>query len=148
MELIETLIKIFERDIDRMVNEIKLYSDEKKIWVIDKEIKNSAGNLCLHLCGNTQFYIGTIMGQTGYVRNRDLEFSEKFRTREQLLSEIATTRTSVTSSLRKFDPALLDTLYPEQTLGYPMTYTFFLVHLAAHFSYHLGQINYHRRLLS
>lgn len=147
MEFTNTLIRIFERDLDRMSNEIKLYSDEKKIWVIGGDIKNTAGNLCLHLCGNLQYYIGTLMGQTGYVRNRDLEFSEKFRTRQQLLEEIARTRTSVTASLQKFDSSQMDALYPEETLGYPMTYTFFMVHLAAHFSYHLGQINYHRRLL-
>ena len=147
MEFIETLVKIFERDLDRMANEIRLYDDEKKIWVTGGEIKNAAGNLCLHLCGNLQFYIGTLMGKTGYVRNRDLEFSEKFRTRDELLAEISRTRSAMTTSLRKFDPTRMDTPYPEETLGYPMTHTFFMVHLAAHFSYHLGQINYHRRLL-
>lgn len=147
MEFIEILVRIFERDLDRLANEIKLYTDEKKIWLIEGEIKNTAGNLCLHLCGNLQNYIGKIMGHTNYIRNRDREFSESFRCREELLAEIARTKAAVTMALKNFDTTKVDTPYPEDTLGYPMTHTFFMVHLAAHFSYHLGQINYHRRLL-
>jgi hypothetical protein len=146
-ELIASLVKLFERDLDKLSKEVTLYADEKSIWELRGEIKNTAGNLCLHLCGNLQFYIGTMIGGTGYVRDRDLEFSETFRPREQLLTEIEKTRSAVVSTLQKIDPDLMDTNYPENVLGYPMTHTFFLVHLAGHFNYHLGQINYHRRLI-
>ena len=71
----EILIKLFNRDLDKLRTEITLFNDEKKLWEISGEIKNSAGNLCLHLCGNLQHFIGAVLGNSGYERNRDSEFS-------------------------------------------------------------------------
>jgi hypothetical protein len=145
-ELITSLIKLFTRDIDKLTSEISLYPDEKSIWVVQGDIKNTAGNLCLHLCGNLQHYIGLGIGQIEYVRNRDREFADKHVPREQLLREIQKTKNAVISSLEKFDPAQLDSTYPLPVFDYAMTHTLFLVHLAGHLNYHLEQINYHRRL--
>ena len=75
--LIQTLKTIFRRDLEKLKQEISLYEDESKIWVIGKDIANSAGNLCLHLVGNLNTYIGAEIGKTGYIRHRDLEFSFK-----------------------------------------------------------------------
>ncbi len=75
--LIPTLKKLFRRDLDKLKQEITLYEDEKKIWLVKKSIANSAGNLCLHLIGNLNTYIGAEIGKTGYTRHRDLEFSQK-----------------------------------------------------------------------
>lgn len=68
--LIETLKSLFNRDLDKLKVEIELYENENQIWLIDKNISNSAGNLCLHLIGNINTYIGTELGKTGYVRDR------------------------------------------------------------------------------
>lgn len=141
-------IQLFERDLDKLEAEIRLYPNDESLWRVDGEIKNSAGNLCLHLCGNLQNYIGTLMGTTGYQRNRPLEFSAKGLSRENLVQEIAQTKIAVIETLKNTDPQLLDKIYPEETLGYSMTTGFFLVHLFGHFGYHLGQINYHRRLVA
>ena len=75
--LIETLKTIFSRDLLKLKTEIELYKKEEKLWCTDKNISNSAGNLCLHLVGNLNTYIGNEIGKTGYVRNRELEFSQK-----------------------------------------------------------------------
>ena len=75
--LIETLRSIFNRDLLRLKTEIDLYKDESKIWLVEENIANSAGNLCLHLIGNLNTYIGAEFGKTNYVRNRELEFSLK-----------------------------------------------------------------------
>lgn len=75
--LIETLKALFERDLDKLIHEIESYQNESNIWITDKEISNSAGNLCLHLMGNINTYIGATIGGTNYVRNRELEFSLK-----------------------------------------------------------------------
>src|SRR6186713_3270448 len=75
--VIETLQKIFKRDLEKLKQEIASYRDENNLWVVDKSITNSSGNLCLHLVGNLNAYIGAEIGKTGYVRNRDLEFSQK-----------------------------------------------------------------------
>ena len=81
----DELVEIFIRDLDKLEQEINAYSDESRLWVIKSEIKNSAGNLCLHLTGNLQHFIGAVLGKTGYVRNRDAEFSDKNIPRSRLV---------------------------------------------------------------
>ena len=143
-----SLIQLFDRELTTLEKEITLYATEEAIWKIEGEIKNTAGNLCLHLCGNLQHFIGTVLGHMGYVRNRDHEFAARNTPREQLLREIQTTREIVKATLSKLDPVILQKEYPLQTLGYPMTTSYFLTHLYGHLNYHLGQINYHRRLIT
>jgi uncharacterized damage-inducible protein DinB len=144
---IQTFVQILERDINKLELEIKSYADDKSLWVLQGEIKNTAGSLCLHLCGNLQHYIGTRLGNTGYIRDRDQEFSARDVPKATLLMEIQKTRKAVLDSLHKLRVDDLDKIYPEEVLGYPMTTSFFLTHLAGHLNYHLGQINYHRRMI-
>ena len=73
----ETLLHLFIRDLNRLKKEILAYEDEAKLWVVEKEVNNSAGNLCLHLCGNLQHFIGATLGNTGYKRDRPGEFANK-----------------------------------------------------------------------
>jgi uncharacterized damage-inducible protein DinB len=146
--LINSFIQVFERDLKKLETEIKQYPDDSSLWKVAGEINNSAGNLCLHLCGNLQNYIGALLGNTGYQRNRPFEFSAKDLPKEKLLEEIERTKHAVITTLGRLDMKSLDQLYPEETLGYPMTTGFFLVHLFGHLGYHLGQINYHRRLVA
>jgi hypothetical protein len=146
--LTDTYIFLFERDLDKLESEIRQYPDEATIWKLHGEIKNTAGNLCLHLCGNLQHYVGALLGHSGYQRNRPFEFAAKSIPRETLLLEIAKTKKVVSLTLKKLNEASLTAIYPEETLGYPMTTAFFITHLFGHFGYHLGQINYHRRLMA
>ncbi len=74
---IEQIQFFYKRDLEKLKTEINLYNNENILWVIDKEISNSAGNLCLHLIGNLNYFIGTVLGKTNYFRTRDLEFSQK-----------------------------------------------------------------------
>lgn len=147
-DILPSLAKLFDRELTTLEKEITLYPNEEAIWKLAGEIKNTAGNLCLHLCGNLQHFIGTVLGHTGYVRNRDNEFDARDIAREQLLREISTTRHVVKATLAKLDAPALQNEYPLQTLGYPMTTAYFLIHLYGHLNYHLGQINYHRRLIT
>lgn len=145
--LIETLISLFERDLKKLKNELELYPNESQIWKIDREISNSAGNLCLHLIGNLNTYIGAELGKTGYIRNRPLEFSLKDIPRSELLANIDTTLAIITTTLRSLHEEDLEKIYPQIVFEKEMTTGFFLVHLSTHLAYHLGQINYHRRLV-
>jgi uncharacterized damage-inducible protein DinB len=145
--IVETLLKLFDRDLLRLEEEINLYPDEESIWKLSGEIKNTAGNLCLHLCGNLQHYIGKNLGRISYVRNRDNEFAAKGVSKAELISEVQKTRQAVRESLETLKPSILETEYPEKVYDYPMTTGYFLIHLTAHLNYHLGQINYHRRIL-
>lgn len=145
--LLSTLQEIFFRDINRLKSEMELYQNEADIWRIEKHISNSAGNLCLHLIGNLNAFIGAALGKTNYVRNRALEFSEKGVPRTELLNKIDETILVVNQTLQQLSEDDLKKDFPILVFEEKTTTEFFLVHLATHLTYHLGQINYHRRLL-
>lgn len=143
----DTLIKLFKRDLNKLIEEISLYKDESHLWKIDRSITNSAGNLCLHLVGNLNYFIGAILGDTGYVRQRELEFSLKDVPKAELINQVEETIVVVENALNKLTEADLKKDYKLQVFKEPMTTEYFLVHLTMHLAYHLGQMNYHRRLL-
>ncbi len=146
--LIETLKTLFERDLRKLRSEIELYNSEDAIWQVEKSIPNSAGNLCLHLVGNLNGFIGATLGQTGYVRQRELEFSLKGIPKAELIRQIEDTIGVVDSTLDKLTLQDLAIDFPEPVFGgKTVTTEYMLVHLASHLGYHLGQVNYHRRLL-
>ena len=84
--LIQSLQLLFERDIEKLKTEINNYQDENNLWIVDKNIFNSGGNLALHVIGNLKTYFGTILGNTGYVRDRALEFSAKNVNRNEIIA--------------------------------------------------------------
>ena len=141
--LIETLKSLFTRDLLRLRSEIELYKKEDNIWKIEKNISNSAGNLYLHLIGNLNAHIGKEIGKTGYIRNRDLEFSLKNVPQKELLSRIDETILMVKTALDNLDEGNLTSEYPVLVFDKKTSTEYMLVHLATH----LGQINYHRRLI-
>jgi uncharacterized damage-inducible protein DinB len=143
----ESIQSLFTRDLNKLKTEIEAYQNEEVIWKTDKNILNSAGNLCLHLVGNINHFIGSILGNSGYIRNRELEFSLKNVARQELIQQIESTIEIVNSSLEKLSADDMAKEYPIEPLGYTMTTEYFLIHLIGHLEYHLGQINYHRRLL-
>jgi len=145
--LIETLKSLFNRDLNKLKIEIESYQSENQLWAIDKNISNSAGNLCLHLIGNINTYIGAELGKTGYIRDRPLEFSLKDIPKSELISKIDATILVVNNALDSLTEADLEAIYPQIVFEKEMTTGYFLVHLSTHLAYHLGQINYHRRLI-
>lgn len=145
--IITTLNSLFGRDLDKLGQELSQYTNEENIWKVADGISNCAGNLTLHLVGNLNTYFGAILGGTGYVRQRDLEFSTKDVPREELLSQVYATKEMINEVLGKLPEAQLEQDYPIEVFGGPINTAHFLIHLATHLSYHLGQVNYHRRLL-
>jgi hypothetical protein len=145
--IIDTLKVLLTRDLNQLRKEIELYHHENNLWTVEKNIANSGGNLCLHLIGNLNTYIGKEIGKTAYVRNRDLEFSLKNVPRAELLKKIDETIEVVNTSLDKLGENALKDEYPLLVFEKKTSTEYFLIHLAMHLSYHLGQINYHRRLI-
>jgi len=145
--VIETLKSLFNRDLNKLKTEIESYPEESQIWAVDKNISNSAGNLCLHLIGNLNTYIGAELGKTGYIRDRPLEFTLKNISKSILIEKINETINVVNHTLDSLNETDLEKNYPQIVFEKEMTTGFFLVHLSTHLAYHLGQINYHRRLL-
>lgn len=147
MMLIQSLQVLFERDIEKLKTEINAYQDEKNLWIANEKITNSGGNLALHLIGNLKTYFGTILGNTGYVRNRELEFSAKNIDRDTIISGIDETKQIVINVLNQLSEEELMAEYPATDISYGKTTTYhYLIHLSVHLGYHLGQINYHRRI--
>lgn len=141
-----SLLSLFTRDLTKLKEELKSYSNEANIWKIETGISNSAGNLTLHLIGNLNHFIGATLGKTGYVRYRDLEFSKKDIPRAELISDLDKTIEMLKAVLGNLSNEELDREHEfmkdkQDSTGH------FLIHLFGHLSYHLGQINYHRRLL-
>ena len=146
--MVKSLIQIFSRDLDQLAKEIKAYKKEADLWLLQDGISNTGGNLCLHLAGNLQYFIGRKLGGTDYVRDREAEFSSKNIPTTNLLEEIEVTKQVIKETLDSLSKEQLEATYPLEVFGKTMTTTFFLLHLSSHLSYHLGQVNYHRRLLS
>ncbi|HEX7357999.1 MAG TPA: DUF1572 family protein [Ignavibacteriaceae bacterium] len=142
----EAMIENFNRDLNKLKEEISLYKDESSLWIIKDGISNSAGNLCLHLIGNLNHFIGSVLGNTNYIRNRENEFSAKNILRSELYKEIDKTIAVVSKSLKNLSDEDFEKEFPILIRNEKVKTDFMLLHLIAHFSYHLGQINYHRRL--
>ncbi len=141
------LMEIFETELNKLKTEINLYKDEGDLWIVKAGIANSAGNLCLHLLGNVNHYVGHLIGGTGYKRDRQAEFADKNILRDELNNRIDAVIEVVKKSLPKLDDADMNKTFPEKSGGKVREYGFTLIHIANHFDYHLGQINYHRRLI-
>ena len=146
--MIESLIKLYDRDLQSLRKEIEAYENESDLWLIRSEIKNSAGNLCLHLMGNLNHFIGHQLGKTDYLRNRPLEFSDKNVPKAELIDKIEATRMMVKAILPTLSVEVLAQKHTEEFYGGHDSNEYFLIHLFGHLNYHLGQINYHRRLIS
>lgn len=137
--------EIYGRALDRLYVEIEAYPTDESLWAVVPGISNSGGNLCLHLIGNLNHFVGAQLGNTGYVRKRDEEFSTKGLSRAVLLDGIDKTKTMLTEALEKLTEADLQKTFPIEMQMGPRNTEYMLVFFIAHFEYHLGQVNYHRR---
>ncbi len=145
--VLNSLQSIFDRDLEKLKKELSSYSKEENIWKASKKINNSAGNLSLHLIGNLNHFIGATLGNTGYIRKRDAEFTDKDVPLHDLQLMIDEVKTMIHNTFANLSFEDLEKKYPINVFGYEMNTIYFLMHLIAHLNYHLGQINYHRRLI-
>ncbi len=143
----DILKRLFCRDLTKLKTELASYQKEPVIWHTERNIANSAGNLTLHLVGNLNHFIGAQMGGTGYVRQRELEFSTKDLPRTELLSMIDATIETLDKVIDGLTDEQMNAEFTTPVFQVPTTAGQFMVHLAVHLDYHLGQVNYHRRLL-
>ena len=145
--MLEEFQKLFIRDLEKVKAELLSYKNEKNIWIVTGDIKNSAGNLCLHIVGNLNHFIGAVILETEYIRDREAEFNDRNIPLKDLISQVDNTIKLFKQSFPEIEPGILNNNFPVQVFGYEMTTAYFLVHLIGHLNYHLGQINYHRRLI-
>jgi uncharacterized damage-inducible protein DinB len=139
---------ILDRDLRALRREVEAYPDESGLWQEVPGVSNVAGTLVLHLAGNIQHYIGALLGNSGYVRSRPAEFARRRISRVELLREIEAARSAVKAALSGPSAPDLEAEFPETVGGARVNTGDYLVHLATHFAYHLGQVDYHRRVVT
>ena len=144
----DSLRFVLIRDLRSLDAQIAAYPDDESPWRVVPGISNSAGNLVLHLAGNLRHFLGATLGGTNYVRDRATEFSTKGLSRADLRREVQAAITDVELALTRISGEQLDATYPLPIADRHVRTTEFLVHLAVHLTYHLGQIDYHRRILT
>ena len=144
--LTHELSSLFARDISRLIQELKAFPDTASVWQTAPGVTNAAGTLALHLEGNLREYIGRQLGNIAFTRDRPLEFSARGVDRDELVARLEAVSEQIPPVIRALSDAQLDAIYPEDVLKKPITTRQFLIHLEAHLNYHLGQIDYLRRV--
>jgi len=142
------LAALFSRDLTRLIQELQAFPGDEVLWQRAPGVKNSAGNLVLHLEGNLREYIGRQLGQVAYSRVRDQEFAFSGVSRDELIQRMEQVRELVATVVSGLPDGDLAAAYPEVVLDTPLSSLDFLVHLHGHLNFHLGQIDYLRRILT
>ena len=140
------LSALFVRDIERLIQELQAFPDTASAWATAPGVTNAAGTLALHLEGNLREYIGRQLGQIAYSRQRPLEFSARGLDTAELIARLQAVKAMIAGVVPGLSPSQLDAPYPEMIQGKSITIRQFLIHLLAHLNYHLGQVDYLRRV--
>jgi hypothetical protein len=143
-----TIEHFLRRELRSLRLELEAYPEEQLIWALPPGLPNSAGTLALHLAGNLRHYVGAVLGGSGYVRNRDEEFAARDLPREELLEQISAADAAIQSTLPHLSEAQLSLPFPEPIRDRHLETGELLIQLAVHLGYHLGQVSYHRRLVT
>ncbi len=141
------LAELFQRDLEKLKKEVQNFDSEEHIWHNVPGVVNSSGTLCLHILGNLQHFIGAVLGETGYIRDREFEFSGKPVELSGIIKEIDVTRNVIAQTLKGLKPEDLQKPFPIDVFKDNSSTEKFLFHLYGHLNWHLGQINYLRRIL-
>lgn len=144
----DDLRAVMVRDLHDLAREVRAYPDDASPWRPVPGIANSGGTLVLHLAGNIQHFIGALLGGSGYVRDREAEFGRRDVSRAELVAEIERAVAEVERVMPTLTPAALAADLPVQMAGRTFTTARWLTHLVSHLGYHLGQVDYHRRMVA
>ena len=141
------LATFYERDIRKLIEEVNLFRNEENLWRTHGSVKNTSGNLVLHIIGGLSHLIGATLAQTGYVRNRNQEFTDKGVERKYLVARLEELLPMINSTIKALTPESMEAEYPLifDDMKVPVSYV--LLQLLLHLNYHLGQVNYLRRTL-
>lgn len=142
------LAQLFRRDLTRLLQEIQAFPDDQTLWQTTAGVSNSAGNLALHLEGNLREFIGRQLGNLSYQRQRDLEFSARNLSKQEIVTRIEDVREKIPTVIEGLSSGQLEAIFPEKVFKEKIPTSQFLMSLHAHLNWHLGQIDYLRRFLT
>ena len=140
------LASFYERDIRKLIEEVKLFRNEEDLWRTQGAVKNSSGNLVLHIIGGLNYFIGATLAQTGYVRDRDLEFIRKGVVRKDLVAQLEELIPMINETVNALTHEQMEAEFPIFFDKAKTSTSYVLVQLLLHLNYHLGQVNYLRRI--
>lgn len=146
--LAEELAALYTRDLTRLVQEVSAFPDTATLWQTRAGVTNSAGNLGLHLEGNLREFIGRLLGEQEYQRDRPREFADSGIEKSDLVARLSALRDEIPLVVANLSAEEIDAEYPQAHGGIALSTRQMLVHLAGHLNYHLGQIDYLRRVLT
>ena len=144
----ESIRAIMLRELRTLQKELEAYQNEEAIWTLEPGIANSTGTLVLHLAGNLQSFVGAVLGNSGYVRDRRAEFERRDVSKAELLAELERTIEAVDATLTTLSDETMTQSFPLTFGELQIRTDDFLNHLATHLAFHVGQIDYHRRLVT
>jgi len=139
------IASLYERDIRKLIEEINSFKNEENLWKTYGTIKNSSGNLALHIIGGLNYLIGATLSHTGYVRNRDQEFTNKGIDRKLIVEQLEELVPMINKTVNQLTPEQIESPYPRFFDNEDATNSYVLTQLLLHLNYHLGQVNYLRR---
>jgi hypothetical protein len=148
MDIAPDIAALFRRDLTRLLQELEAFPDDGTLWRTAPGISNSAGILALHLEGNLREFIGRQLGNAPYQRHRDQEFAAQRIPKADMIERLSAVQELIPSVIARLSPETLDAAFPEQVYGAPISTRQLLLSLHAHLNYHLGQIDYLRRILT
>jgi len=137
---------ILLRELTTLRREVEAYPSDADLWRVVPGISNSGGTLAVHLAGNLEHFVGAVLGGSGYLRDRDAEFAVRDLPRAEVVARVNRAIAAIERSFREIEDARLRAEYPEPVAKMRVNTGDFLIHLASHLSYHLGQVDYHRRI--
>jgi hypothetical protein len=146
--LIPVVQAMLLRELAAVQRSVEAYPDDASLWALPKGLPNTGGTIVLHLAGNLQHFVGAVLGGNGYRRDREAEFARRDVPRAELEAELENTVNAVRRTLPKLREETLAQPYPEKVGGQVLPTGVVLVHLATHLAYHLGQLDYHRRVVT
>ncbi len=141
------LANFYERDIRKLFEELNLFKNEENLWRTQGSVKNSAGNLALHIIGGLNYLLGATLANTGYIRDRDQEFIRKGVERKVLIAQLEELIPMINKTLMDLTQEQMEATFPIFFDKPNTSMSYVLVQLLAHLNYHLGQVNYLRRIL-
>ncbi len=145
-EFMEESIFRIEKNTTKIIKCLHVLTEDQ-IWKRPNEVSNSAGNILLHLCGNTRQYLVSALSDQPDIRERDEEFSAKGGySKEELQIKLTATVEEATGILQTMDEYRLMKIHSVQ--GFNLSGIAIIVHVTEHYSHHTGQIIFWTKLLT
>ena len=139
--LASTLASRFHANLAR-VRELGLPLSERQFWAKPYPYGNSFGHLVLHLTGNLSYYIGAEIAKTGYIRDREREFTEPNPpSKEEALKRLGDAVAVVIETVDAQSPADWAEAYSAMNTNCSNRLDMVL-QCMAHMQHHIGQMIY------